>query len=124
LAKALGAGLVAAAVVACAIVVSARSSGPREIHVVAREMTFYVDGEVEPNPTLHVRAGEEVKIVFRNEDAGIKHDFTIPDLGVATRRVEGKAETTVTFRAPARATAPGYQCSPHAAMMRGTIAIE
>jgi plastocyanin domain-containing protein len=125
LARGLAAGVVvAAAVVVCAIVLSARSPAPREIHIVAREMTFYVDGEDEPNPTLHLRAGEDVRIVFRNDDAGIKHDFTIPDWGVATRRLAGKSETTISFRAPAQRTAPTYQCGPHAAMMRGTIAVE
>jgi plastocyanin len=124
LAKTLAVALVVTTVLVCAIVLSARSPAPREIHVIAREMTFYLEGQTEPNPTLHVRAGEDVRIVFRNDDAGIKHDFTIPDWGVATRRIEGKAETTITFRAPTHSTPPTYQCSPHATMMRGSIAVE
>jgi plastocyanin len=125
LAKGLAAAVVVAAAVAvCAIVLSARAPAPREIHIVAREMTFYLDGEAAPNPTLHLRAGEEVRIVFRNEDMGIKHDFTIPEWGIATGRLEGKSETTISFRAPGQATTPNYQCGPHSAMMRGTIAVE
>lgn len=124
MAKLLAAALVVTTGLVCAIVLSARTPAPREIHVIAREMTFYLEGETEPNPTLHVRAGEDVRIVFRNEDAGIRHDFTIPEWGVATRRVEGKEETTITFRAPAHSTPPTYQCSPHATMMRGSIAVE
>jgi plastocyanin len=124
LGRGLSAALIVAAVLVCAIVLSARSPAPREIHLVAREMTFYVDGEGEPNPTLHVHAGEEIRIVFHNEDTGIRHDFTIPDWGVGTRRIEGKGETTITFRAPAHSTSPNYQCGPHSAMMRGSIAVE
>ena len=89
-----------ATVAVCAIALSARPSVTREIHIVARDMTFYVDGATDPNPTLRLRAGEDVRFVFRNDDAGIKHDFTIPEWGVVTRRVEGKGEASVTFRAP------------------------
>jgi plastocyanin len=124
LANGVAAGVAAAAAVACAIVLSARSPASREIHVVAREMTFYLDGEVEPNPTIHMRVGEEVRIVFRNEDPGIRHDLTIPEWGIATKRVEGKGETAISFRVPGQAMTRTYQCGPHAAMMRGTISVE
>jgi plastocyanin len=124
LGKGLALGLVGATLLAGAIVLSARSTGPWEIRIVAREMTFYVDGEAEPNPTLRLHAGEDVRIVFRNEDAGIKHNFTIPEWGVATRRVDGRGETSIAFRAPDQAVTRNYQCTPHAAMMRGTIAVE
>src|SRR5687767_300183 len=87
------AGVAAIAAVVCAIALSAgslsrasasESRGPaaREIHIVARDMTFYVDGRPEANPALRVRRGEHVRVVFRNEDAGMKHDFVIPDWDV------------------------------------------
>jgi hypothetical protein len=122
--KGVSAALIVATLLVCAIVLSARSPAPREIHIVAREMTFYLDGEGEPNPMLHLHAGEEIRIVFHNEDTGIRHDFTIPDWAVATKRIEGKGETTITFRAPAQSTSLNYQCTPHSAMMRGSIALE
>ena len=50
-----GIALVLAAV--GAIVLSARDPGPREIRLVARDMTFYVEGRPEPNPTLRLRPG-------------------------------------------------------------------
>jgi plastocyanin len=124
LGKALALGFVAATVAVCAIVLSARPSVAREIRVVARGMTFYLDGGTDPNPTLRLRAGEEVRLVFRNDDAGLRHDFTIPEWGVVTKRVEGKGETSVTFRTPDRPTTRVYQCTPHSAMMKGTIAVE
>jgi plastocyanin len=124
LGKGLAVCLVAAMAMAGAIALSARSGGAREIVVVAREMSFYLDGEGDANPTLHLRAGEEVRLVFRNEDTGIRHDFTIPDWGIASQRVAGKGQTSVTFRAPHTPTTRTYQCTPHSTMMRGTIAVE
>jgi plastocyanin len=125
----------AVAAVVCAIALSAgglsrasasESSGPaaREIHVVARGMTFYVDGRPEANPALRLRRGERVRIVFRNEDPGMKHDFVIPDWAVETKTLSGKGETSIAFSVPERATSGTYACTPHAAMMKGTIAVE
>jgi plastocyanin len=113
----------AAAAIVCAIALSAGPAA-REIHVVARDMTFYVDGRAEANPALRVRRGEHIRIVFRNEDAGMKHDFAIPDWDVESKTVSGKGETSVTFSVPATATSGIYFCTPHASMMKGTIAVE
>src|SRR5918993_3575459 len=87
----------------CAIALSAgapsasewRGTPDREIQVVARGMTFYVDGRAEANPALRVRRGERVRIVFRNEDAGMKHDFVIPAWDVETKTLAGKGQTSV-----------------------------
>jgi plastocyanin len=114
----------ATAAVACAIALSAGAPPPREIQIVARNMTFYVDGRAEANPALRVRRGENLRIVFRNEDAGMKHDFVIPDWDVEMKTLAGKGETSITFRVPDRAAPGTYICTPHSAMMRGTIAIE
>ena len=122
--KALAAALVVGAIAFGAIVLSARAPGPREIRIVARDMTFYLEGQADPNPTLHVRAGETVRLVFRNEDEGMRHDFAIPDWHAATRRIEGGEEASVTFRAPDRLSSQTYRCRPHSAIMRGTILIK
>ena len=110
-----------AAVAACAIALSARDSTAREIRIVARDMTFYLEGGTEPNPVLRVRRGEDIRIVFVNQDSGMKHDFTVPAWGLETPAVSGRGEATVNFRAPARPATGTYACTPHAAMMRGTI---
>lgn len=123
MAKGLAAALVAGAMFG-AIALSARVPGPREIRVVVRDMTFYRDGQADANPTLHLRAGETVRLVLRNEDEGMKHDFAIPGWKEATRRIESGEEASVTFRVPDHVASQSYTCRPHAAIMQGTILVE
>jgi plastocyanin len=120
----LAAVLVLVALASGAIALSARGSGPREIRMVVRNMTFYIEGQSDPNPTLRLRAGETVRLVLRNDDAGMTHDFAIPDWKAATKWIEGGQEATVTFRAPDQRSSQTYNCQPHALMMRGTILVE
>jgi plastocyanin len=96
----------------------------REIRLVARDMTYYVEGNTEPNPTLHVRRGERVRIVLQNEDKGMSHDFAIPAWNAVTRRIDGHGESSIEFRAPGAALEETYVCNPHGQMMRGTIRVE
>jgi plastocyanin len=100
------------------------SAGVREIHLVVRDMTYYAEGQDAPNPTLHVRRGEPVRILLRNEDAGMSHDFAIRAWNRGTGVIEGRGDAAVEFTAP---DAPGeetYACTPHGEMMRGTIRVE
>jgi plastocyanin len=104
---------------------SSGSERVREISLVVRDMTFYVEGEAEPNPTLRVGAGEQVRLVLKNDEAGMRHDFAVNAWQIGTRMLDERGEEdTVTFRAP---SAPGdqtYHCTPHSKMMRGTIRVE
>lgn len=106
-----------------AIILSARGPSGREIHLVGRNTTFYVEGSADPNPILRVKPGESIRIVFRNADAGMRHDFTVPEWGVESSVVAGPGETVVTFKAPDRGRTE-YNCTPHATVMKGTIAVE
>lgn len=115
--------LIAVAAGAGAIILSARAPAPREIHLVGRNTTFYVEGGTDPNPILRVKPGESIRLVFRNADAGMRHDFTIPDWNVESRVVSGIGEAVVAFKAPERGRAE-YTCTPHATVMKGTIAVE
>jgi plastocyanin len=124
LVKVLAAVLVFVALATGAIALSARAPGPREIRIVARDMAFYLDGQADPNPTLHLRAGETVRLVLRNDDDGMTHDFAIPGWKAATRRIEGGEEAVVTFRASDQPSAQTYKCRPHSKMMQGTILVE
>jgi plastocyanin len=101
-----------------------REAEPREIVLVVRDMAFYLDGSSVENPTLRLRSGERVRLVLRNEELGVTHDFAVTDWKVATRRLQGGGEDAVTFRVRARAGRYEYLCNPHASMMRGIIEVE
>ena len=88
-------------------------------------MNFYLDGQAEPNPTLRLRAGETVRVVLRNEDEGMKHDFAIPGWNTATKRIEsGRGDVSHVPSARPAPQSQAYTCRPHASVMRGTIQIE
>ena len=96
----------------------------RDIHLVVRNMTFYVEGSSEANPTLRLRAGEKIRLVLRNEDRGMMHDFTVPDWRAATPLIQGPREAEIAFTAPARGASATYHCTPHGQIMRGNIIVE
>jgi len=103
----------------------ADGDGIREIRLVVRDMTFYLDGEKDPNPTIALRGGELVRITLRNEDAGMRHDFAVKAWAVGTKVLEARgAEDAVVFRAPLEKGTETYHCTPHSAMMRGVLRIE
>jgi plastocyanin len=101
-------------------------SGPptRTLTLVARGMAFYLEnGPVTPNPTLEARAGERLRIVLRNDDRGMTHDFALPVLGAAMDPVTWNNANEMVIAVP---TTPGiyeYICRPHRLMMRGTIRV-
>jgi plastocyanin len=97
---------------------------PREIVLVARDMSFYLDGASGENPTLRLKAGEHVRLVLRNEEPGVVHDFAVSAWKVGTRRLQARETDTVTFRVPDTPGQHAYLCNPHASMMRGIIEVE
>jgi hypothetical protein len=100
-----------------------REASVREVRVVAREMTFYLDGQSAPNPTLFAYPGERLRIVFRNADVGMSHDFVVRPWRVSTRLLKGKGEDAIEFTVPmTRGTYP-YSCTPHAGMMGGALVV-
>jgi len=119
---ALAATLVVAAAAVAAFI--ARPHPGRDIHIVARDMAFYVDGSPDPNPVLRLRAGEIVRLVLENDDPGMKHDFAIDDWNAGTSPVAAGGVTTMTVRVPAAGARVPYHCTPHEETMRGTIIVE
>lgn len=96
----------------------------RDVHLVVRDMTFYLEGSNEPNPTLRFRAGEHVRILLKNEDAGIDHDFSVEAWKKKTKVLEGRGEDSLVINVPKKKGTETYTCTPHADMMRGTIRVE
>lgn len=123
--------LVAVVLTAAAVIVSLLpmlASTPadpiRDVRIVTRDMTFYVEGSDEPNPTLTFRAGEQVRILLKNEDDGMDHDFSVPAWQTKTKLLTGRGEDVLVIRVPSRTGSESYTCTPHAEIMRGTIRIE
>lgn len=123
--------LVAVVLTAAAVIVSLLpmlASTPadpiRDVRIVTRDMTFYLEGSDEPNPTLTFRAGEQVRILLKNEDDGMDHDFSVPAWQTKTKLLTGRGEDALVIRVPSRTGFESYTCTPHAEIMRGTIRIE
>jgi plastocyanin len=114
--------LIIAGGAAAAVAFSGRAP-VREITLVARDMSFYIDGQSTPNPRLEVRIGERVRITVRNEAPGLVHAFAIDAVRAATPNLTTGSSTTVEFRAPDQRGEYEYYCPPHALMMRGTLAV-
>jgi plastocyanin len=94
----------------------------REIVLIARGMTFVLDGRPDDtNPTLTMRAGETVQVVLRNEAPGLLHDFAIPAWNVFTEAIRAGQSTDITFRVPDTTGRVEYQCRPHAQLMNGFV---
>jgi FtsP/CotA-like multicopper oxidase with cupredoxin domain len=94
---------------------------PREVELVVRDMAFYLPGNDTPNPTLRFAAGERVRIVLRNDQPGVSHNFVINGWDVRTRELRGRGTTRVEFQVPSERGGQRYECAPHAAMMSGAI---
>jgi plastocyanin len=96
----------------------------REITLVARGMAFYLEGDdARPNPDIEVKAGEHVRIVLRNEERGMTHDFAVPAVGAAVDLLEWTERGEVTFDVPATPGTYEYVCRPHMLMMKGILKV-
>ena len=96
----------------------------REITLVARDMAFYLEGDyTRPNPDIELKAGEHVRIVVRNEERGMTHDFAAPAVGASVGLLEWKEQGEVTFEVPATPGTYEYVCRPHMLMMKGVLKV-
>ncbi|OFV92817.1 MAG: hypothetical protein A3G76_10195 [Acidobacteria bacterium RIFCSPLOWO2_12_FULL_65_11] len=95
----------------------------REVVLVVRDMTYYLSGSDVPNPTLTLQPGEEVRVVVRNEQPGLTHNFSVPSLQVSMKPIRGVGTASVSFRAPERPGRHEYRCTPHAQMMSGVLLV-
>jgi plastocyanin len=95
----------------------------RDVVLTARGMSFYLEGNSSPNPTIQLRAGEHVRFVLRNEATGLLHDLSIPELGLAVEPIQAGSSRAAVVRVPAAPGAFPYICRPHAQMMQGTVVV-
>ncbi len=96
----------------------------REITLVARDMAFYLDeDESAANPVIVARPGETIRVVLRNRDRGMTHDFSVPASDAATDALDWNEEDAVTFDAPSEPGTYEYVCRPHLLMMKGTLRV-
>ena len=107
-----------------------RKDEVREITLVTKGMTFFEFGirssefGVEANPSIFFKPGEKVRIIIRNEDPGILHDFVVEGLEIRLPQPLRFGESeTLTFTAPEEGKIE-YYCSEHPKMMRGEIVIQ
>ena len=100
----------------------AGSVEPREILVVARQMSFYVgDGQTE-NPTIQVRPGERIRITLVNRDR-LRSQLRRPAWDVSTPVLRSDGRNSVVMQVPDTPGATTYVCSRHSSMMKGTIEV-
>ena len=96
----------------------------REVELVVKGMAFYLESDLEtPNPTIEVIAGERVRVVLRNQDRGLTHDFAVPAVGAVTKEIPWNQSDEVVFDVLDKPGTYEYVCQPHRLMMRGTIRV-
>ena len=113
------------AVLLLAALLPAFTAAPaREITLVARGMAFYMEGDAStPNPTIEVKAGERVRILLRNQERGMIHDFAVPVIAAAIDAIRWNESGDVTFDVPETPGTYQYECRPHRLMMRGVLRV-
>ena len=116
--------LIVAAGALAAAAVSVTRPQEREITLVARGMAFYFLGDpTTPNPPITLNAGERVRIVLRNDDRGMTHDFAVPAMSASLDPIDWNEQDHVTFDVPETPGRYEYMCRPHMLMMRGVILV-
>lgn len=101
----------------------ARTLEPREVVIIARQMSFYSGDGATANPTIQVSPGERVRITLVGADPGVDHDFAVTAWGVQTALVRGVGRTSIVIQAPDTPGEFTYLCSLHASMMTGSIQV-
>ncbi len=115
----------AVVVLLLAVLLPALTTTPaREITLVAKGMAFYLEGDAStPNPTIEVKVGERVRIVLRNQERGMTHDFAVPAIAAAMNAIRLNESGDVTFDVPDTPGTYQYECRPHRLMMRGVLRV-
>ena len=117
--------VVAALMIVGALLPAMSRTPAREITLVAKDMAFYLESDpATPNPTIELKAGERVRIVLRNLDRGMSHDFALPAASVGLDRIDWNQQADLTFDVPDTPGTYEYLCRPHEFMMRGRVIVK
>ena len=117
-------GALAALMLLAALLPAVSSTPAREVTLVAKGMAFYLEDDLQtPNPVIEVKAGERVRVVLRNQERGMTHDFAVPTLDVAFKPVSWNESGEVVLEVPSQPGTHQYVCRPHSLMMKGTIRV-
>lgn len=117
-------GALAALMLVAALLPALSNPPTRDVILVAKGMSFYLEGDLEtPNPVIEVKAGERVRVILRNQDRGMTHDFAVHDLDSAMKPITWNESGEVVIDVPSRVGSYDYVCRPHSLMMRGTIRV-
>ena len=114
---------------ATGVVLASMSQGAvsREITIVAKNMVFVIESPEssrQANPTITVKTGQKITIVFRNDDPGMQHDLVIQGLHVQVEVASCGETTRLTFTVPHEPGEYVYLCSFHPRRMRGVFVVE
>jgi len=99
---------------------------PREVVLIAKDMAFVADRPSAVrtlNPTIVLSAGERVRLVVRNLDAGMRHDLLVDRLGLRTLALDFGESDGLVFTAPLAAREWDSYSSLHSRLLRGRIAV-
>jgi plastocyanin len=107
-----------------ALLPAVSSTPTREVTLVVKGMAFYLEDDLRTaNPTIDVKAGERVRIVMKNQDRGLTHDFAFPASRALSKELTWNQTGQVSFKAPRQPGAYEYYCQPHRLMMKGIIRV-
>ncbi len=117
-------GAMVALMLLAALLPALSNTPRREVTLVVKNMAFYLeDDPATPNPTIEVKAGERVRVVVKNQDRGLTHDFAVPAIDAAMKQLTWNQTGQVTFDVPDTPGEYEYVCQPHRLMMKGTIRV-
>ena len=108
-------------VVAMGVAHALMGANAREVTLVVKDMAFYIEGDTTANPVIEARAGETLRVVVKNQDRGMTHDFAVPSIDAATDEMKWNERDEITFEVPSQPGAYDYVCRPHLLMMKGTL---
>jgi plastocyanin len=101
-----------------------RPSDPRDVLLVANDMTFTLPSEPDmANPVIRLTAGDRIRLTLRNDAHGLLHDFQIPAWNVKTDQIRAGQSTTVMFVVPSGEGRFEYICGPHSTLMHGFVEV-